>query len=170
MQVDTYLDELAAERQRYRSNQVLHAFNSAEPRRAATLLRQLLGSVGEGARVDPPFRCLHGSGIQLGDDVIIGTDCLLADSGDIVIGPRSFLGPRVVIYAGYHPDRSGSSDVRIGADVTIGAGAIICPGITIGDGATIAAGSVVTRDVPDGAFAYGNPSAIQKTFNTDPDS
>ena len=40
----------------------------------------------------------------------------------------------------------------------IGGGAIILPGVTIGDDALIGAGSVVTRDVPAGVTAVGNPA------------
>jgi maltose O-acetyltransferase len=34
------------------------------------------------------------------------------------------------------------------------------PGVTIGNRAVIGAGSVVTRDVPDGVFAAGNPCRV----------
>ena len=51
--------------------------------------------------------------------------------------------------------------VRIGRHVWIGAGAIILPGVSIGDDALIGAGSVVTRDVPAGAIALGNPARLQ---------
>jgi maltose O-acetyltransferase len=44
--------------------------------------------------------------------------------------------------------------------VWVGAGALILPGVTIGDGAVIGAGSVVTRDVPAGVFAAGNPCRV----------
>jgi maltose O-acetyltransferase len=48
--------------------------------------------------------------------------------------------------------------VRIGRNVSIGAAAIILPGVSIADDAQIGAGSVVTRDVPSGATAFGNPA------------
>jgi maltose O-acetyltransferase len=50
--------------------------------------------------------------------------------------------------------------VVIGSDVWVGGGAIICPGVTIGSRCIIGAGSVVTRDIPDGAFAAGNPCRV----------
>jgi maltose O-acetyltransferase len=50
--------------------------------------------------------------------------------------------------------------VRIGRNGWIGGGAIILPGVTIGDDVIIGAGSVVTRDVPDGATARGNPARM----------
>jgi maltose O-acetyltransferase len=51
--------------------------------------------------------------------------------------------------------------VRIGRNVWIGAGAIILPGVSVGDDALIGAGSVVTRYVPAGATAFGNPARVQ---------
>jgi maltose O-acetyltransferase len=50
--------------------------------------------------------------------------------------------------------------VEIGSDVWVGGGAIILPGVRIGSRAVIGAGSVVTRDVPDGMFAAGNPCRV----------
>lgn len=44
--------------------------------------------------------------------------------------------------------------------VRIGVGAILLKGVTVGEGAEIAAGAVVTRDVPVGAFAAGNPARV----------
>jgi maltose O-acetyltransferase len=40
------------------------------------------------------------------------------------------------------------------------AGAVICPGVTIGSKSVIGAGSVVTRDIPAGVFAAGNPCRV----------
>ena len=51
--------------------------------------------------------------------------------------------------------------IAIGANVWIGSGAIILPGVTIGDDAIIGAGSVVTRDVPPGGTAFGNPARLR---------
>jgi maltose O-acetyltransferase len=50
--------------------------------------------------------------------------------------------------------------VEIGSDVWVGGGAIICPGVKIGSRSVIGAGSVVTRDVPEGVFAAGNPCRV----------
>ena len=47
--------------------------------------------------------------------------------------------------------------IEIGSDVWVGGGVIICPGVKIGSKTVIGAGSVVTRDIPDGVFAAGNP-------------
>jgi maltose O-acetyltransferase len=93
---------------------------------------------------------------------------VVLDCAQVVIGDRALLGPGVHIYAATHPvdpsvRRSGrelAAPVSIGADVWLGGGAIVCPGVTIGAGTTIGAGSVVTRDIPPGVVAAGNPCRI----------
>jgi acetyltransferase-like isoleucine patch superfamily enzyme len=50
--------------------------------------------------------------------------------------------------------------ILIGRGVFVGARAIILKGVCIGDRATIGAGAVITRDVPAGAAAAGNPARI----------
>ncbi|HEX2277333.1 MAG TPA: DapH/DapD/GlmU-related protein, partial [Candidatus Tectomicrobia bacterium] len=50
--------------------------------------------------------------------------------------------------------------VEIGDDVWIGGGVIICPGVRIGARSVIGAGGVVTRDIPEGVFAAGNPCRV----------
>ena len=54
--------------------------------------------------------------------------------------------------------------IVIGSDVWVGGGAIICPGVTIGDRAVVGAGSVVTRDVPAGVLAVGNPCRVVRAI------
>jgi len=43
---------------------------------------------------------------------------------------------------------------------SIGAKSVINPGVTIGENALIGSGSVVTRDIPDNAIAFGNPARV----------
>jgi maltose O-acetyltransferase len=63
----------------------------------------------------------------------------------------------------HHERASGleyAKPVAIGEDVWIGGSAVICPGITIGDRSVIGAGSVVTKNIPAGVFAAGNPCRV----------
>ena len=50
-----------------------------------------------------------------------------------------------------------TAPVEIGNNVWIGAGVTVLPGVAIGDNTVIGAGSVVTRDIPSGVVAVGNP-------------
>ncbi len=131
-----------------------------------SLLKELLGSVGEGAVIRPPFHCDYGYNIHLGDDVFFNFNCVILDVVEVRIGSGTQIGPATQIYAADHPRsaeerRSGlefGRPVVIGENVWIGGGAIILPGVTIGDDAVIGAGSVVTRDVGAGTTVVGNPA------------
>ena len=95
-------------------------------------------------------------------------NCVVLDCNIVRIGDRVLLGPQVQIYTATHPmdpevRRNGwemAYPVAIEDDVWIGGGATILPGVTIGAGSTVGAGSVVTRDVPAGVFAAGNPCRV----------
>lgn len=54
------------------------------------------------------------------------------------------------------------SPVIIGEDVWIGCNCVIMKGVKIGNGSIIGAGSVVTKDIPAGVMAAGNPAKIIK--------
>ena len=133
------------------------------------LLRERLGAVGDGAAIRPPFHCDYGFNIRLGAGAFLNFNCVVLDVAEVAIGERTQIGPGVQILAADHPrDAAGRASglefgrpVRIGRNVWIGGGAIVLPGIVIGDDAVIGAGSIVTRDVPAGATAFGNPARVR---------
>lgn len=132
----------------------------------ASLLREMLAEVGEGAYIRPPFHCDYGYNISLGAGVFLNFNCIILDVVKVAIGDRTQIGPGVQILTADHPRdpaqrRAGlefGRPIIIGADVWIGGGAIVLPGVTIGDGAIVGAGAVVTRDVTAGATVVGNPA------------
>jgi maltose O-acetyltransferase len=143
-------------------------YNASAAEARLALLRERFGAVGDGVVIRPPFYCDYGPNIRVGAGVFLNFNCVILDGCEVSIGDRTQIGPAVQIYTADHPRdpavrRIGlefGRPIRIGADVWIGGGAIILPGVTIGDGALIGAGSVVTRDVPPGATARGNPARI----------
>jgi maltose O-acetyltransferase len=77
----------------------------------------------------------------------------------------------VQIYTALHPEDAAlrrkhefGKPVEIGEDVWVGGGAIILPGVRIGSRAVVGAGSVVTRDIPEGVFAAGNPCRVVRAL------
>jgi acetyltransferase-like isoleucine patch superfamily enzyme len=79
----------------------------------------------------------------------------------ISIGKNSIIGYNTTILTHeYLIDEYRLGEVEIGSRVMIGANSTILPGVRIGDGAIIAAASVVTKDVPEGAFVGGNPAKV----------
>lgn len=156
-------------RRRIRARRLTRQFNAAlEEELRASLLAGLLGSVGTGVLIEPPFYCDYGSQIHIGSRVAINFNCVVLDCAAVRIGDHALLGPSVQVYTAEHPvdpeeRRRGlesAAPVKIGQNVWIGGGAIICPGVTIGAGTTIGAGSVVVTDLPPGVLAVGNPCRV----------
>jgi acetyltransferase-like isoleucine patch superfamily enzyme len=127
-----------------------------------------------------------GRGLQLSEGAILSPF-----SGQIVLGLNVFLGPYVVVYghggveigdqtlismhcrilSSNHTippvgvDIRSQPDVllptRIGRDVWLGAGVTVLGGVSIGDGCIVGAGSVVSKDLPPNAVAFGLPATVR---------
>lgn len=50
--------------------------------------------------------------------------------------------------------------ITVGSNVWIGGNVAVLPGVTIGDDTVIGSGSVVTKDIPSGVIAAGNPCRV----------
>jgi len=94
-------------------------------------------------------QCYITQSVKIGTGVFIAPGCILLDNKKIILG-QGLNGPTVEDY------------------VRISAGTKILPGITIGKCALIGAGSVVTKDIPSKAIAYGVPAEV-KAFQSDED-
>jgi maltose O-acetyltransferase len=157
--------ELVAARTRARDLcQALNATREADRDPRRSILRQLLGSGAETVWIKPPFFCDYGTNIELGERVFFNYNCVVLDVCRVRIGDFTLFGPGVQILTPLHPldadlrrKQEFGKPVEIGSDVWVGAGALILPGVHIGSGTVIGAGSVVTRDVPSGVLAVGNP-------------
>lgn len=172
--------ELARRRERSRELQwTLNATLETEQERRRALLLELLGTGGDSCWIQPPFFCDYGFNIHLGEKVYFNFNCVVLDVAPVTIGSKTMLGPAVQLYTATHPLnpyerrlKELAKPIRIGADCWIGGGAIILPGVNIGDQTVIGAGSVVTRDVPSGVVAAGNPCRILRELTpeelTDP--
>lgn len=132
------------------------------------ILKELIPFAGADLWLQPPFYCDYGSNMKIGEKVFFNFNCVVLDVALVTIGSRSLFGPNVQIYTATHPlnykERASGLEyakpISIGEDVWIGGSAVICPGVTIGDRSVIGAGSVVTKDIPPGVFAAGNPCKV----------
>ena len=160
--------DLVAARARARDLcQSLNATREAETEERRRILCELFATGGDTVWMQPPFFCDYGSNIELGTKVFFNFNCVVLDVCRVRIGDGSLFGPAVQIYTPLHPlnavERRHSEfgkPIDIGSDVWVGGGAIILPGVTIGSRTVIGAGSVVTRSIPDGVFAAGNPCRV----------
>jgi maltose O-acetyltransferase len=160
-------------KERLRARRLTRLFNQsleADTGRRSALLKELFGSTGGELTVEPVFRCDYGYNIHVGENFYANFDCVFLDVCEIRIGANCMIGPGVHIYTATHPlnaaerikGREAGKPVTIGENVWIGGRTVINPGITIGNDAVIASGAVVTKDVPAGVFAGGNPARIIK--------
>ena len=87
----------------------------------------------------------HGMGVVIGEMAEVGDDCTIYQGATLG-------GTSLVKGAKRHP--------TLEAGVTVGANACILGGFTVGAGARIGSNAVVTRPVPAGATAVGNPARV----------
>lgn len=170
--VDPSQKELVAARKR--AKQLCKDINAlaADQTKARKPLYQSLFAKVSTAYIEPHFFCDYGSNIFLGERFYANHNCVILDVAKVTIGDRVMLGPQVQIYTTKHPldaaERATgieyAADVVIGDDCWIGGGVIIMPGVTIGNGSVIGAGSLVTKDIPAGVVALGNPCKVVKTI------
>jgi maltose O-acetyltransferase len=147
--------------------QALNATRETDQDQRRSLMRELFGAGGERVWIQPPFFCDYGSNILLGKSVFFNFNCVVLDVAQVRIGDSTLFGPSVQIYTATHPMNAAlrrkqefGRPIEVGSDVWVGGGAILCPGVRIGARSVIGAGSVVTRDIPDGVFAAGNPCRV----------
>ena len=114
-----------------------------------------------------------GKGLEVGDGTYIGPHCVLGAGGGIVVGRDVTFGAYVQVLAENHefadPDRPVNEQgvarqgIRIGDGCWLGNSVIVLDGVEIGRNAVVGAGSVVTKSLPDGAIAVGNPARVLRT-------
>lgn len=152
----------------------LNATREADGARRRDILERLFGRGGDSVWLQPPFFCDYGGNIELGQRVFFNVNCVVLDVCAVRIGDFCLFGPAVQIYTASHPLDAArrrhvefGRPVEIGADVWVGGGAIILPGVRIGARSVIGAGSVVSRDIPDGVLAAGNPCRVIRPVEAD---
>ena len=98
-----------------------------------------------GARIGERVFFDHAMGVVVGETAEIGDDCTIYQ-GVTLGGTALYKGTK------RHP--------TLGRNVVVGAGAQVLGGFTVGDGAKVGSNAVVTKPVPAGATAVGNPARI----------
>ena len=150
----------------------LYQFNALKPSefdRKQAYMHEFFAECGDNCYIELPLRANWGGHhLHLGDNVYANFNLTLVDDGHIYIGNFVMLGPNVTLATANHPIDPSlrarglqyNKDIHIGDNTWIGARVIVTPGVTIGKNCVIGAGSVVTRDIPDGTVAVGNPCRV----------
>lgn len=156
--------------------EIIHRYNMMPPSATGErleILKSLLGYVADDEIIiNQPFYCDYGKQISVGKRFFANFHLTILDEAKVTIGDDCFIGPNVSIYTACHSTdpvernsrREWAEPVTIGDNVWLGGSVTILPGVTIGSNVTIGAGSVVTRDIPSGTIAVGNPCRVIKNI------
>lgn len=122
-------------------------------------------------------KCVVGNGVYIDRNVKIGNNVKIHNKACIydgtIIENNVFVGPGVCFTNDKYPRYDKTREMKgvswvIGEFASIGANSTVLPGVNIGKNSIIGAGSVVTKDVPEGVLAYGNPAIVKgKTVRSD---
>lgn len=175
---DTSDPEVA--RGRDRARRAIYEYNGAawdDRERRASILREILGGYDGPFFMEPPIHFDFFCNTCIGRNFYSNYNLVILDCAPVRIGNDVMIGPNVTIVPPMHalladqrnmrtkPDGTQydiefAKPVTIGNNVWIAANVVINGGVTIGDDAVIGSGSVVTRDIPNGVLAAGNPCRV----------
>ncbi|MBT1174691.1 sugar O-acetyltransferase [Bifidobacterium sp. LC6] len=159
------------ERKRVEAKKLFRAYNQLDYDQEAerrAIMEQLFAAVGEDVFIEPNFRCEMGRNITIGSHAYINFDCVMLDNAPITLGDYVWIAPMVGLFATNHSldfeeRKSGACQAKpivIEDGVWLGGHVTVLGGVTIGRGSVIGAGSVVTKDIPAGVVAVGNPARV----------
>ncbi|CAI0649485.1 unnamed protein product [Colletotrichum noveboracense] len=150
---------------RHRARCLLHKYNNLDPNSKpydelmATqqeMLTDILGKVGPGTFIEPPFIPDYGCNVVIGENCFINFNCTILDTSLVIIGNRVQLVPNVSIYSAGH-ETSVLSRIKF---VEFG------DPVYIEDDAWIGGGSIVTKSIRPYAVAMGAPAKVVKKLQT----
>jgi len=133
--------------------------DSAEIRAGAYVVGCSQIRIGERVVVRPNSMFFGETANDLKTSIIIEDDVMMGAGVQIHVNNHKFERTDIpFIDQGYYPDEQ----VTVKKGSWLGANSILLPGVTIGEYSVIGAGSVVTKSVPSGVVAVGNPAKIIK--------
>lgn len=161
---------------KHKAHETCRKFNSMDEYDPARLplIREFIGSIGGNYYFQGPIQFNYGSHTFIGDNFFANFNLLVMDDGKIFIGNNVMIGPNVSLLSTNHPLIADerirlrypdghvsmsefAGEIHIEDDVWLGANVSVLDNVTIGKGAVIGACSVVTKDIPAGWLAFGNP-------------
>lgn len=141
------------------------------------LLNELIPDKGANVFFQGPVQFDYGCFTEIGENSFANFNFTCLDCCPVKIGRNVFMGPNVSLLTPVHPfrfedrnpyrradgimtDKEYAKPITIGDNCWLAGNVTVCGGVTIGEGSVIGAGSVVTRDIPAGVLAAGNPCRV----------
>lgn len=125
-------------------------------------LRWFGAKVGKGVVIRSRVNITMPWRLEVGDHVWLGDEVLILSLAPVRIGSHCCVSQRAFLCTGSHDYRRPTFDlqtapIELRDGTWVAAGAFVGPGVVAGPYTVIAAGAVVTKPVPGGMLAYGNP-------------
>lgn len=133
-------------------------------------LRKIIKEIKDNVCIEPSFWCDYGYNIEVGENFYANHNLVILDCAKVKFGDNVFIGPNCSFYTAGHPlDAKQRNEgleyarpITIGDNVWLGGNVVVLPGVSIGSNTVIGAGSIVTKDIPEGVVAIGNPCKVIK--------
>ncbi|MBR6012447.1 MAG: sugar O-acetyltransferase [Selenomonadaceae bacterium] len=147
-------------------------FNVTSPKNSSErleLLKKILPNVDVSKiEILPSFMVDYGYNIEIGEGSFFNHNNYLMDCAKIIFGKKCFVGPNCGFYTAIHPleveKRNAGFEIAkpiiIENNVWLGGDVTVLPGVKIGSNSVIGAKSLVTKDIPEGVLAFGNPCKV----------
>ncbi len=148
-----------------------------EDKKRFEIMKELIPDMGKGTYIQGPIQVDYGINTKFGENCYANFNLVILDTCPVTIGNNVFFGPNCTLATPIHPllpeerkmkykedgtayDLEYAKPITIEDDCWIASNVTICGGVKISKGAVIGAGSVVTKDIPEGVFAAGNPCRV----------
>lgn len=184
---DTSDKELAG--MRLKAHKLSKAYNDTfedEEEKRTSILDELLPNRGKNTYIQGPIQFDYGEFTTFGKRCFANFNLTVLDCCPVTIGNDVFFGPNCTLATPIHPLLNEERKLRFKDDGTaydyeyakpiviedgcwLATNVTVCGGVTIGKNSVIGAGSVVTRDIPQGCLAVGNPCRVVREI-TDKDA
>lgn len=160
---------------KHKAHAACRRYNSMDEYNTARLpvIKEFIGAIGKTYYFQGPIQFNYGRHTFIGDNFFANFNLTIMDDARIYIGNNVCFGPNVSLMATNHPliaqerlglDGNGkmtmaeyADEIHIGNNVWLACNVIVLGCVHIGNDVVIGAGSVVTKDIPDGYLAFGNP-------------
>jgi maltose O-acetyltransferase len=172
---DPELLRLRAQGHRY--SQMYNQTFEDETEKREEILSVILPDRDKSFYLQGPIQFDYGVFTKMGKNGFANFNFTVLDCCPVTIGDNVFIGCNVSLMTPIHPMIPSERNIRFKEDGTaydyeyaapitiedncwIASNVVVCGGVTIHSGSVIGAGSVVTRDIPSGVFAAGNPCRV----------
>lgn len=163
-----------------KTRRLVRAFNATPDtnvKKKGKILKQLIPNFGEDSLMMAPVQFDYGVNTTVGKGCHFNYNLTVLDCGPVHIADDVFIGPNCTLATPIHPmlheerkakhkedgtkyDLEYAKPIVLEEGVWLASNVVVCGGVTIGKHSVIGAGSVVTRDIPEGVFAAGNPCRV----------